>query len=154
MADIFLSYARRDLKRVQFLIDGLSSEGWTVWWDAHIAPGKSFADVIENELSKAKCIVVVWSHNSIKSTWVKNEARFGTERQTLIPVKIDDVKLPVEFNHIYTASLKRLTEHASNVEQDNLLTPLRAILKRRKPRLNFRLSKTNYGRSVFPELSA
>jgi hypothetical protein len=116
-------------------------------WDA--TAGKSFSDVIEQELSKAKCMVVVWSRNSIKSNWVKNEARFGKERQTLIPVMIDNVILPIEFNHIEAAKFKRWTGDSSNLEQNNFINALRGIIKRKRPRLEFRESRTNYCHSVF-----
>lgn len=149
MADIFLSYARKDAARIKFLIDGLESEGWTVWWDAHIIPGTSFAHVIERELTKSKCIVVVWSRSSTQSKWVRKEASFGRERQTLVPVMIDNVKIPAAFSHIETASLKRWSKNSTNLEQVNFIKALRAIKKRRRSHLEFVDSRTNYERSIF-----
>jgi hypothetical protein len=149
MADIFLSYARKDLSRVKFLIDGLTAKGWTVWWDAHITPGNPFPDIIEQELSKAKCIVVVWSRNSVKSNWVKNEARIGMKRQALIPVMIDNVGLPIEFSHLEAANLKRWSSDTSDPEQNNFVTAVQGIIKRKRPQIKFSNSKTNYSRDVF-----
>src|SRR5689334_23676971 len=117
MADIFLSYSRKDAARIKFLVNGLQSQKWTVWWDAHIIPGSSFAHVIERELTKSKSIVVVWSENSIRSEWVRKEASFGRERQTLVPIVIDDIKIPKAFSHIETASFRRWSKDSTNLEQ-------------------------------------
>ncbi len=149
MADIFLSYARKDATRIRFLIDGLESEGWTVWWDAHIIPGSSFGHVIEQELTKSKCIVVVWSHRSTQSKWVRKEASFGRERETLVPVMIDNVRIPAAFKHIETASFKRWSKNSTNLEQTNFIKALREITRRRRSQLEFADSRTNYERSIF-----
>jgi hypothetical protein len=59
MSDIFLSYARADRQRVLPLIQALERRGWSVWWDLHIPYGKSYEEVIEEELKAARCVIVV-----------------------------------------------------------------------------------------------
>jgi hypothetical protein len=150
MADIFLSYSRKDLRRIQFLIDVLKSQGWAVWWDAHIVPGHAFAEVIEKELTRAKCVVVVWSKNSVKSNWVRNEARFGKEREALVPVVIDyAARIPAEFKNIEAAMFKRWSDDSTNLEQVNFIKAVRALTSRRRRSLAFSESRTNYDQSVF-----
>lgn len=59
---------------------------------------KTMVDRVEGrlEISKAidaaKCVVVVWSRNSVESEWVINEANEGLERDILVPLMIDDVR--------------------------------------------------------------
>ena len=95
MADIFLSYSSEDRERVQPLVEVLEEQGYSIWWDRRIGMGTSFDLEIERELDQASCVVVVWSQNSVRSEWVRNEATEGQERGILVPVQIDDVRLPL-----------------------------------------------------------
>ena len=67
MSDIFLSYAREDLPRVKPVVDALAARGWSVWWDRTIKPGQIFAHEIQAALDKARCMIVLWSWNSVVS---------------------------------------------------------------------------------------
>jgi len=105
MSDIFLSYKSEDRSRAKIIAEVLEQQGYSVWWDRIIPIGKSFDQVIEKELDAAKCVIVIWSVKSVSSDWVKNEAREGMERHILLPVLMDDVKIPFEFKYIQAAQL-------------------------------------------------
>lgn len=105
MSDIFISYAREDKGRVEILAKTLQATGWSVWWDPHIPPGRRFDQVIEEALAAARCIIVVWSSHSISSLYVVAEAKEGAEREILVPVTIEDVKVPLIFRQFQTARL-------------------------------------------------
>jgi TIR domain len=77
MADIFLSYVPQDLKKAEALAEALQSEGWSVWWDRQIPAGRIFDEVIQDEITSARCIIVLWSQKSVHSSWVKAEALDG-----------------------------------------------------------------------------
>lgn len=47
MTDIFVSYATEDRDRVRPLVEVLEAEGWDVFWDREIPPGRSWDDVIQ-----------------------------------------------------------------------------------------------------------
>ncbi len=105
MSDIFISYASGDRERVKVLAEILEGSAWSVWWDRKIPPGKTFAQIIKEELDAAKCVVVLWSHHSVKSEWVQNEAAQGAGRKILVPALIDPVEIPFEFGRIQAADL-------------------------------------------------
>jgi hypothetical protein len=105
MADIFISYARADRARAEKLAHVLGQHGWSVWWDRFIPPGKTFDEVIEEALSSARCVIVLWSHDSVKSEWVKAEASDAAQRRILVPILADQVTIPLEFRRIQTARL-------------------------------------------------
>ena len=81
MVDIFISYSRQDLSRVRLLADALSAHGWSVWWDRQIPAGRTFDQFIADALASARAVVVVWSKDSIASSWVREEAEEGRRRE-------------------------------------------------------------------------
>jgi len=115
MSDIFISYAREDREIAASIAGILESEGFSVWWDRVIPAGRIFDDVIEEAIKESKCVFVLWSKSSIDSKWVKIEAAEGANRDILVPVKIENVSLPMRFSHYHTEDLigwnKKETDH-------------------------------------------
>jgi formylglycine-generating enzyme len=107
LSDIFISYASEDRPRVKPLVDALAKQGWSVWWDRTILPGRSWDQVIEAALSEARCVVVLWSRNSVQSRWVRTEAHEADRRRILVPALIDDasINIPLAFRRIQAANL-------------------------------------------------
>ena len=105
MADIFVSYSRQDKARVAPLVEALEAEGWSVWWDPAIAPGEEFDGLISRELDAARSLVVVWTAASVDSRWVRGEARDAADRGVLVPVRLDNSRLPIDFRAVHTTDL-------------------------------------------------
>jgi formylglycine-generating enzyme required for sulfatase activity len=125
MSDIFISYASEDRDRVKSLAHALERKGWSVWWDRRIPIGRSFDEVIEEALDASKAVVVVWTQASVKSQWVKNEAREGLRRRVLFPVMIlEEVKIPLEFRDLQTAHLMDWQPDQDHVGFDQLIDDL------------------------------
>jgi TIR domain len=106
MADIFISYARADREIAKVFADAFAAQEWTVWWDPEVSYGTQFDKVIEQEIGRAKCVVVLWSKRSAESPWVRTEASEGNQRSILVPIRIEaDAKEPLEFRKLQTAEL-------------------------------------------------
>ena len=115
MSDVFISYARPDRSKAERLADGFKAQGWSVWWDREIQLGTEFRRRIADELTSARCVVVLWSKQSVCSDWVQDEASDGKERGILIPISIEKVRPPLGF---------RGTQAAELIDWDGTLTPL------------------------------
>ncbi len=125
MSDIFLSYASPDRARITALVQALVNQGWTVWWDRTILPGKRWDQVIEGELDQAKCVIVVWSKHSVESEWVQIEADEAKRRGILVPALLDDVRIPLPFRRIQAANLVDWSGDLANTEFETLCRGVR-----------------------------
>ena len=130
MADVFISYARADKTRVAPLVAAIEAQGWSVWWDPEIAPGQEFDDKIDAELDAAKAVLVVWTPVSVASRWVRGEAREGAERGKLVPVRLDDARLPIDVRAIHTTDLDGWGGDAGSQPAQECLRALAATIAR------------------------
>lgn len=120
MADIFISYASEDRPRVEPIAKVLENQGWSVWWDRTIPPGRTFDEVIEDALDSARCVIVIWSKSSVASSWVKTEASEGARRGILIPALIEDVQIPLEFRRVQAANLSDWSGESTHIGMEQL----------------------------------
>ena len=86
MADIFISYDSKDRPTMRRLAEALEARGWSVWWDhRNLRAGQHFDRIIEEEISKARAVIVIWSQNSctdsVRSTRHSNTARSKRNRE-------------------------------------------------------------------------
>jgi len=105
VSEIFLSYAGADRATVAPLVHALEAEGLQLWWDRDIDYRQSLHKVIEQALTAAPCVIVVWTRESVQSEWVLNEASDARKRDRLVPVLLDPVTPPLEFRHLQAADL-------------------------------------------------
>jgi adenylate cyclase len=130
MADVFVSYARSDKARVAPLVAAIEAKGWSVWWDPEIDAGQQFDDQIEAELKAARAVLVVWTPTSVASRWVRGEAREAADRGTLVPVRFEDARLPMDVRAIHTTDLDGWAEDADSPPFQALLRALSAMIAR------------------------
>lgn len=126
--DVFISYATEDRQRVGVLAQALEAQGLQVWWDRDILAGHQFDRAIEEALDGARCVVVCWSAHSVASEWVKNEAAAGAERNALVPLLLDRVKLPLEFRRRQTVDLSGWSGQADAAGFRDLLRGIQGML--------------------------
>ena len=124
MGHVFVSYASADRERARQIATLVAGEGWDVWWDRTIPPGRQFDEVIEEALDAATCVVVLWSTASIASSWVKTEAAEANRRKMLIPVVIEDVKIPLEFRRLQAADLAGWKGERPHPEVDKFIAAI------------------------------
>lgn len=98
--DVFVSYTHRDKWGAEVVARALREEGFSVWWDDHLVPGRAFPRAIEEQLAKAACVVVLWSKSAATSDCLQSEAAAAAERNVLIPVCLDSTPLPLRLHLI------------------------------------------------------
>ena len=107
MADVFLSYARPSHRRARQISAVLRDRGYSVWFDEHLPAHRAYSDVIEEQLEAAKAVLVLWSVDAVQSQWVRSEANRARETGRLVQVRLDDARLPMPFDQIQCADLRR-----------------------------------------------
>src|SRR5262245_49382500 len=100
MSSAFVSHSSPDDRYVQEVAQLIHALGYDdVFNDGHtIAPDELFWDRIEMGIRECDAFVVILSHASVTSHWVDREVQFARDHgKKVIPVRIDDCKLPSGF---------------------------------------------------------
>jgi len=124
MAEVFISYSRRDLERVRPIVGAIEDAEYSVFWDRDVPPGLTWRQYIGNALEEAKCVIVVWSKNSIESDWVIEEADSARQRRILVPLTIEHVVPPLGFRAIQHEDL---SEWQGELNHRGLIRILKSI---------------------------
>ena len=128
MSDIFISYASEDRDRLQSLIRALEETGWSVFWDRTIPAGRTWRQVIGEEIEICRCVMVVWTDQSVDKEFVIEEADVGKQKQILIPVQLDSVNPPFGFRTIQAADLTDWAGDPDSLPFQRLLSDLSRLL--------------------------
>ncbi len=105
MADVFISYARPDEPQSRRVAETLRAVGFHVWRDDELPAHRLYAEVIEERLKSATCVIVLWSVEAAKSQWVRAEADIARAAGTLVQATLDGTIPPLPFNQIHCADL-------------------------------------------------
>jgi TolB-like protein/tetratricopeptide (TPR) repeat protein len=124
---VFLSYFRNDELRARALVSALEGHGFSVWWDGLIDGGSAYADRIQEALSAADAVVVLWSEQSARSHWVRDEATFARDNNRLVPASIDGTRAPLGFRQIQSIDLSDWNEQPDAPEFEALCRSIRAV---------------------------
>jgi len=128
MKDIFISYASEDRAIAQRLTAGLEQSGLSVWWDRHIQVGTEWDKTIEDALSAAKCVVVLWTGHAKNSRWVRAEAREALKHEKVVPVMVEANAIPLAFTGIQALRFTGWEGGSGSKEFEILLGVIRAKL--------------------------
>ncbi len=96
------------------IANALRLAGHEVWRDDDIPANRAYSEVIEERLTTAGAVLVVWSADAAKSHWVRAEADRAREAGTLIQVTVDGSMPPLPFNQIQCADLRQWNGDASS----------------------------------------
>jgi TolB-like protein len=130
MSDVFVSYKAEDRRRVKPLVQALQADGFSVWWDEQIGGGDEWRRSIERELDAAKCVLVVWSKRSSgpEGRFVRDEASRAMERGVYLPVRIDNIRLPLGFGETQALSLTGWRGSGEDERVRAVIAAVRAIV--------------------------
>jgi adenylate cyclase len=109
MSDVFISYARSTAPQALAVSEALRALGYSVWRDEDLPSHRAYSDVIEEQLTSAKAVLVIWSGEAVKSQWVRSEADRARAENKLVQLALDDARLPMPFDQIQCADLKGWT---------------------------------------------
>lgn len=132
MADVFISYKKSDADRVRPLVEHLRGASLDVWWDEGIQPSTSWRAEIAKQLAAAKCVVAVWTNDSVdheQGAWVIEEATYGQARKILAPVRLDLVSPPLGFGETQYADLAAWSGAADDLRLQHFLGVVQAIVR-------------------------
>ena len=92
MNDLFVSYSRKDKRKVMKIVSFLQSKGYSVWIDeTGIETGEQFKKVIVNAIEECKVVLFFSSKNSNKSPWTAKEIGVANSKgKPIIPIKLDE----------------------------------------------------------------
>lgn len=101
MADIFISYSRRNLDEAKTLVKRLQDEGIGVWLDQNAIEGaEQWATEIVEGINSCTTFILLISGASIESANVLKELSLASEKgKRILPVDIEAVVLPSSFEY-------------------------------------------------------
>lgn len=103
-APVFISYARADLEIVRPQVVRLREAGAAVTWDQDFLGGADFEAAICAAIDVASAVVVVWSPASVRSAFVRDEARRALKMAKLITTYAPGFEMadvPLGFGHLH-----------------------------------------------------
>ncbi len=106
MSEVFISYARPDEPQAKRVTDALRTLGFHAWRDDELPAHRPYAEVIQERLSGASAVVVLWSGEAAKSQWVRAEADAARTAGSLVQATLDGSIPPIPFNQIQCADLQ------------------------------------------------
>jgi hypothetical protein len=126
MAQVFISYSRKDLSFVKRLVADLKNVGLDVWHDvSSLGGGSRWRIEIETAIRNSQFVVVVLSPDSITSEWVEREFLFASNlKRKIIPLMCRSCEMPlnyVDLNYIdlqgkkYTQNFDKLLRSLNSV---------------------------------------
>jgi hypothetical protein len=103
MADVFVSYSRRDSEFVRRLASSITERGKEIWVDTEgIADGEVFPEAIKRAIEQSDAFLFVITPVSVASAYCEHEVEYARELQKrIVPVLRDpvgDEQLPAEIH--------------------------------------------------------
>ncbi|MEA3014023.1 MAG: hypothetical protein QOD42_2568 [Sphingomonadales bacterium] len=105
MAQVFISYQKRDRALVERIRDVLAEAGLSVWWDDNVTPRENWDRALEREIGIGPHVLVLWTRNSVDSDWVRIEANYARNKGKLVQARFDNSEIPIAFSMIQYVGL-------------------------------------------------
>ena len=92
---IFLSYSHRDAGPAAEIIRELNLDGFRVWYDEGLVPGKEWDENIARAIMNCSYFVALMSANYLDSANCRDELNFARDKKLpLLLLYLEDVELP------------------------------------------------------------
>lgn len=93
MAQIFISYARKDKDEVYPIVEELKDNGLDCWIDLNgIETGSQFKDIIISAIDSCSVFLYMLSENTLKSEWCQKEYNYANGDKKIYPVLLRGAK--------------------------------------------------------------
>lgn len=124
MADIFISYSRKDGEAAKVLAGHLQSNGYDVWIDIKgIHAATAWSREIVEAIDTCKVFIVLLSAHSLASPNVTKEVSLASEaRKIILPIDLEQIELSTDLRY-QLAGLQRV----SIVDKDAILRGLERL---------------------------
>lgn len=126
---VFVSYSRRDARRVDRLVADLERRGITAWVDrSGLIGGADWTTEIVNAIRGADAFIVALSRSSVASDDVANELHLAGERRLpVFPVLLEQVEIPETFAyHLAGRQRYDLSGEHARLEFDRLVRAIQS----------------------------
>ena len=80
-----------------------------MWIDDELPAHRAYGKVLQEQVTAAKAVLVLWSTEAVDSEWVLSEAERAREARKLVQVAIDGARPPMPFDQIQCADLRGWT---------------------------------------------
>ncbi len=135
-ADVFISYARSDIKIVKGIYESLMSKNHRPWMDIYsIKAGEDWLKAIDKAIDGCEIFLAILSNNSVSRRGViQKELKKALDRWMgmlpddiyIIPIRIDDCPIPELLKHL------QVMDWDEGKGESKLLEAIRVGLARRK----------------------
>jgi len=98
-----------------------------VWWDEKLQTGQKWEASIDEALRTASVVLVLWSKESVKSEWVKQEASYAKVTENLVQARIDDCSIPSQFASLQAADLRSWNKRENASEFVDIVAEINRI---------------------------
>ena len=129
--ECFISYEKDDRDIAVQIIERLQSESIEPWWDEKLSlVSDELTDDIKDAILNAQCLLVIWTENSVHSSWLKEESLIlqGDEydRHKIVALAINEALVPSPFNH---SQLLKVKIKNNRIIDDNELIKITEAIK-------------------------
>lgn len=153
MKDLFVSYSRKDKRKVMKIVSLLQSQGYSIWIDeSGIETGEQFKRVIVNAIEECKVVLFFSSEHSNKSPWTAKEIGVAYQKnKPILPIKLDETDynedLLFDLVNLDYCDLTHSTHRKEQIE--GLLKSLKNLIDVNQFNIIDKSSKRNYVKKAY-----
>jgi len=114
MQKIFISYSYDDKSFVDWLVEKLTKENLSIWYDKNeIDVGDIIAKKIDEGIKSSSFIIIILSEYGLKSKWVNSELNnaliYSAQKHgvKIFPIIIDDISIPFNLSSLKCADFTK-----------------------------------------------